>query len=79
MWQPRMMSGPGIARSQDFISGAGARFRLGRNLWTVGIRETLGVIRMTYWSGSSPAGCIPIEVTVTLSDMSGHLFVAVIS
>jgi hypothetical protein len=34
---------------------------------------------MTYWSGSSPAGCIPIEVTVTLSDMSGHLFVAVIS
>jgi hypothetical protein len=28
---------------------------------------------MTCWSGSSPAGCISIRVTVTLSVMSGSL------
>jgi hypothetical protein len=42
------------------------------------IRETPGVTRMTRWSGSSPAGCISIRVTVTLSDMNDRLSVAVI-
>jgi hypothetical protein len=37
------------------------------------IHETIGVARMMCWSGSSPAGCISIQVTATLSDMSDHL------
>jgi hypothetical protein len=28
------------------------------------------------WSGSSPVGCISIQIAVTLSDMSGRLSVA---
>jgi hypothetical protein len=31
MRQPRMTAGPSITRSQDFIPGAGARFRLSRD------------------------------------------------
>jgi hypothetical protein len=39
----------------------------------VEIHETPGVARMTYWSGSSPAGCTPIQITATLSNMSYRL------
>jgi hypothetical protein len=34
---------------------------------------------MTCWLGSSPVGCIPIQITVSLWDMSGCLLVVVIS
>jgi hypothetical protein len=68
------------AEEQDFIPGTGARFRLSRDLRMVIIRESL-------WESSvwrvgqvlSPAGCISIRVTATLSVMSDSLSVAVIS
>jgi hypothetical protein len=34
---------------------------------------------MVFWSGSSPAGCILIRVTMTLSVMSDSLSITVIS
>jgi hypothetical protein len=37
------------------------------------VRETREAKCMTCWSGSSPIGCTPIRITVTLSDMSDHL------
>jgi hypothetical protein len=43
------------------------------------VRETCGVTRTMCWSGSSPAWCISIQITMTLSDMSERLFVAIIS
>jgi hypothetical protein len=58
---------------------AGPDFDLVWTSWTVIIRETRGATRMMCWSGSSPEGCISIQVTATLSDMSGRLSVAVIS
>jgi hypothetical protein len=36
-------------------------------------------MRMLCWLGSSQAGYTLIQITVTLSDMSDRLFVAVIS
>jgi hypothetical protein len=79
MRHPKMMAEPRITESQDFISGAGARFRLSRDMRMVIIHETPGVTRMTCWSGSSHTGCISIRVAVTLSDMSDSLSVAAIS
>jgi hypothetical protein len=46
---------------------------------TVVVRGTPRVTCTTYWSGSSPIGCKPIQITATLSDMSDRLFIAVIS
>jgi hypothetical protein len=40
---------------------------------TVVVRETLEATHTTCWSNSSPAGCTPIRITVTLSDLSDHL------
>jgi hypothetical protein len=40
--------------------------------WLSYVRDSK-VKRMACWSGSSPAGCISIRVTVTLSVMSGSL------
>jgi hypothetical protein len=37
------------------------------------IHETLGTTCMMCQSGSSSAGCIPIQIAMTLSDMSGRL------
>jgi hypothetical protein len=37
------------------------------------VHETLGVVHMTCWSGSSLAWCISIRVTMTLLNMSGCL------
>jgi hypothetical protein len=37
------------------------------------IHETREAKRTTCWSGSSPVGCTPIRITVTLSDMSDRL------
>jgi hypothetical protein len=37
------------------------------------IRETCETTHMTCWSGSSLAGCIPIRIATTLSDMSDRL------
>jgi hypothetical protein len=36
-------------------------------------RETLGVARISCWSGSSPTRCISTRIAVTLSDMSDRL------
>jgi hypothetical protein len=41
-------------------------------------RETQEATRTTCWLSSSPAGCTPIQITVTLSDMSDRLLVAII-
>jgi hypothetical protein len=40
---------------------------------TVVVHETRGAKRMTCWPGSSPVGCRPIQIAVTLSDMSDRL------
>jgi hypothetical protein len=37
------------------------------------VRETHGATHMMCWSGSSPAGCTPIRITVTLLDMCDRL------
>jgi hypothetical protein len=55
MRQPRMTAGPDIARSQDFILGAGGDFDL------VGTCKWLSYVRprgthMMCWSGSSVVG-----------------------
>jgi hypothetical protein len=63
MRQLRMMTGPGIARSQDLVGTSP----------TVVVLETPGVTHTTCKSGSSAAGCISIQITVTPSDMSGRL------
>jgi hypothetical protein len=42
-------------------------------MWTIVVNETREAKRMSYWSGYSPAGCIPIRITTTLSDMSDRL------
>jgi hypothetical protein len=42
------------------------------------VRETLRVARTACWSGSSPAGCMSIQVTMTLLDMSDRLSITVI-
>jgi hypothetical protein len=57
----------------------GPNFDLVGISWMVVIRETSGVTRTTCWSSSSPAGCTPIWIVVTLSDMSDRLSVAIIS
>jgi hypothetical protein len=67
MRQPRMTTVPNIVGSQDFILGAGGWFWHSRDMQMVVICETPRVARMTCWSGSSPAGNISIQVTVTLS------------
>jgi hypothetical protein len=62
------------AGGQDFISEAGARFRLSRDLRMVVIRESLQ--ESIVWRVGqvlSPAWCISIRVTATLSVMSGNL------
>jgi hypothetical protein len=59
---------------QDFISRAGVRFWLSRELQIVVIREILR--ESSVWRGGqvfSPAGCISIRVTATLLVMSGIL------
>jgi hypothetical protein len=48
-------------------------FGLIRTSRTVVVHETRGATRMTCWSDSSPAGCTPIRITVTLSNMSDRL------
>jgi hypothetical protein len=40
---------------------------------TVVVHETRGAMHMMCWSGSSPAGCTPIRIAATLSDMSDRL------
>jgi hypothetical protein len=35
--------------------------------------ETLGTTRMMCQSGSSPIGCTPIQIAITLSDISDRL------
>jgi hypothetical protein len=40
---------------------------------TVVIRETREAKHTTCWSGSSPVGCTPIRIVMTLSDMSDRL------
>jgi hypothetical protein len=40
---------------------------------TVVVCETRGFTCTTCWSGSSPTGCIPIQITMILSDMSDRL------
>jgi hypothetical protein len=51
-----------------------------RGLWLFrSSKETPGTTRSTCRSGSSLAGCISIQIVVTLPDMSGRLSVAVIS
>jgi hypothetical protein len=52
-------------------------FELVGTLWTVIVREIHGATHMTCWSCSSPTGCTPIQITVTLLDMSVRLFIAV--
>jgi hypothetical protein len=42
------------------------------------VRETPVTVHTMCQSGSSPTGCILIRVTVTLSDMSDRLSIAVI-
>jgi hypothetical protein len=54
-------------------------FHLVGTLRMVIIHETPGVTRTMCWLGSFPAGCILIRITVTLSDMSGRLSIAIIS
>jgi hypothetical protein len=54
-------------------------FNLVETLRTVVVCETPRATRMMCRSGSSPVGCISIWVTVTLSNMSDRLSVAVIS
>jgi hypothetical protein len=55
----------------------GPDFDLVRTSWNVDVRDLRG---HTYdvLSDSSPAWCIPIQITTTLSDMSGRLLVVVI-
>jgi hypothetical protein len=48
-------------------------FDLVGTLRVVVIHETCGAMRTICWSGSSPVGCTPIQIVVTLSNMSDHL------
>jgi hypothetical protein len=57
----------------------GLAFDLVETSQIVVVCETPGVTRTSCWSGSSPIGCISIQVTTTLSDMSDCLSVIVIS
>jgi hypothetical protein len=41
--------------------------------WMVAVCETRGATYMTCWSCSSPAGCTPIWIATTLSNMSDRL------
>jgi hypothetical protein len=43
------------------------------------VRETHRATCMMYWLCSSPAGCISIQIAVTLSDMNDLLLIIVIS
>jgi hypothetical protein len=75
-----MTTGPDDHRGAKTSSREqGPIFDLVGTSWTVVVCETTGVMRMTCWSDSSPAGCISIQIAATLSDMSGRLSVAVIS
>jgi hypothetical protein len=45
-------------------------------VWTsrmIVVHETCGATHTTCWLGSSPAECTPIQITMTLSDMSDRL------
>jgi hypothetical protein len=70
---PRWWSGRTIGRGQDFFPRVGAQIPLSRDsadgccTWNQQAKHTM------CWLGSFPAGCTPIQITVTLSDMSDHL------
>jgi hypothetical protein len=74
-----MMAVLGITRSQDFILGAGDQLRLSRDFMDGCCTWDFGSRTHDMLSGSSPVEYISIRVTMTLSNMSGRLSVAVIS
>jgi hypothetical protein len=79
MRQPTTTVGRVITGAKTSSREKGPCFDLVGTSQTDVIRETLRVVCMACWSGSSPAGCIWIRVTATLSDMSDRLSVVVIS
>jgi hypothetical protein len=68
-----------ITEDQESSLEQGLRFDLVVTSGTIIVRETPGVTHTMCQLGSSPARCILIRITVTLSDMSGCLSVAIIS
>jgi hypothetical protein len=74
MRQPRMTARAGRWLGANTSSREqGPSFDLVGTSRTVVIRENREAKHTTYWLDSSPAGCTPIRITVTLSDMSDHL------
>jgi hypothetical protein len=70
---PRWRLGGTIIGGQDFILGAGAQFRVRRDFMssccTWDPRDQVYDVLVKFF----PAGCTPIRVTLTLSDMSDRL------
>jgi hypothetical protein len=73
MRQPEWLSGRALLGAKTSSREQRPDFDLVGTSPTVVVRETPGAMSSTCRSGSSPAGCISIQVAVTLSDMSDRL------
>jgi hypothetical protein len=74
-WQPSQT----IVENQDFIRGAGARFRPSRDFAEGCHMQDQRGHAYDVLLGSYHTGCTPIRIAVTLSDMSDQLLIAIIS